>query len=153
MSQLKIKNGSNWESIPAGGIGVPSGGTTGQVLQKSSNTDYATEWATDENAYTAVQTLTATKSSQTITGVFNRRGKAVFVTISSTGSVNFGNDWQTLFTGLNDDFIPVTSNVIACVAQAPSHAQGIKLSVGSSTVQINMANTSAWVEGCFTYFL
>lgn len=46
MSQLKIKNGNNWESIPAGGIGVPSGGTTGQVLQKSSNTDYATEWAT-----------------------------------------------------------------------------------------------------------
>ena len=44
MSQLKIKNGNNWESIPAGGIGVPSGGTTGQVLQKSSNTDYATEW-------------------------------------------------------------------------------------------------------------
>lgn len=27
------------------GIGVPSGGTTGQVLQKSSGTDYATEWA------------------------------------------------------------------------------------------------------------
>lgn len=45
MSQLKIKNGNTWESIPAGGIGVPSGGTTGQVLQKSSNTDYATEWA------------------------------------------------------------------------------------------------------------
>ena len=46
MSQLKIKNGGSWEAIPAGGIGVPSGGTTGQVLQKSSNTDYATEWAT-----------------------------------------------------------------------------------------------------------
>lgn len=45
MSQLKIKNGNNWESIPAGGIGVPSGGTTGQVLQKSSGTDYATGWA------------------------------------------------------------------------------------------------------------
>ena len=48
MSQLKIKNGNNWESIPAGGVGVPSGGTTGQVLQKSSNTDYATEWATPQ---------------------------------------------------------------------------------------------------------
>lgn len=45
MSQLKIKNGNSWESIPAGGVGVPSGGTTGQVLKKSSNTDYATEWA------------------------------------------------------------------------------------------------------------
>ena len=45
MSQLKIKDGNNWVNIPASGIGVPSGGTTGQVLQKSSNTDYATEWA------------------------------------------------------------------------------------------------------------
>lgn len=45
MSQLKIKDGNNWINIPSSGIGVPSGGTTGQVLQKSSNTDYATEWA------------------------------------------------------------------------------------------------------------
>ena len=28
------------------GQGVPVGGTTGQVLEKSSNTDYATQWAT-----------------------------------------------------------------------------------------------------------
>ena len=46
MSQLKIKDGNNWIDIPASGVGVPSGGTTGQILQKSSNTDYATEWAT-----------------------------------------------------------------------------------------------------------
>ena len=45
MSQLKIRNGANWVDIPAGGVGVPSGGTTGQVLTKSSGTDYATEWA------------------------------------------------------------------------------------------------------------
>lgn len=31
------------QGIP--GAGVPSGGTTGQVLQKASNTDYQTEWA------------------------------------------------------------------------------------------------------------
>ena len=45
MSKLKIKNGSTWEEIPAGGVGVPSGGTAGQVLMKSSATDYADEWA------------------------------------------------------------------------------------------------------------
>lgn len=49
MSQLKIKNGATWEEIPAGGIGVPSGGTEGQVLTKSSATDYATQWATPQN--------------------------------------------------------------------------------------------------------
>lgn len=48
MSQLKIKDGNNWVNIPAGGIGVPSGGTAGQVLKKSSSTDYATEWATPQ---------------------------------------------------------------------------------------------------------
>lgn len=46
MSKLKIKNGTTWEEIPAGGVGVPSGGTAGQVLMKSSNTDYADEWHT-----------------------------------------------------------------------------------------------------------
>ena len=46
MSVLKVRNGaSSWESIPAGGVGVPSGGSAGQTLVKSSSTDYATEWA------------------------------------------------------------------------------------------------------------
>lgn len=35
------------QGIP--GAGVPSGGTTGQVLQKASNTDYQTEWADPES--------------------------------------------------------------------------------------------------------
>ena len=57
---LKIKNGNEWQSIPAivgpqgpagqngatgaAGPGVASGGTTGQVQKKKSNTDYDTEW-------------------------------------------------------------------------------------------------------------
>lgn len=47
MSQLKIRNpnDNSWYTIPEGGVGVPSGGTAGQVLTKSSGTDYATEWA------------------------------------------------------------------------------------------------------------
>lgn len=44
MSQLKIKNGDSWEVIPAGGIGVPSEGITGDVLVKTSSINYATEW-------------------------------------------------------------------------------------------------------------
>ena len=46
MSQLKIRNGNDWYSVPAGGAGVPSGGSAGDVLVKSSSVDYATEWAT-----------------------------------------------------------------------------------------------------------
>lgn len=45
MSQLKIYDGNTWVGIPAGGVGVPSGGSSGQYLKKSSSTDYATEWA------------------------------------------------------------------------------------------------------------
>ena len=38
------------------GVGVPSGGTTGQVLKKASGTDYDTEWATDNTAAPATAT-------------------------------------------------------------------------------------------------
>lgn len=64
MSQLKIKNGNNWESIPAGGIGVPSGGTTGQYLKKSSSTDYATEWAEPIKVYQLTGTLPSSTGSE-----------------------------------------------------------------------------------------
>lgn len=60
MSQLKIKNGNSWESIPAGGIGVPSGGDTGDVLRKSSSVDYATEWYDDNVVETDDVSLTFT---------------------------------------------------------------------------------------------
>ena len=55
-----IPKGEQGEQGPAGqdgtdgrdgtdGVGVPSGGTTGQVLKKKSNTDYDTEWGSDES--------------------------------------------------------------------------------------------------------
>ncbi len=66
MPQLKIKNNGVWVDIPAGGVGVPSGGTTGQVLQKASNTNYATEWATPpSNEW--ILAGTSSSSSQPVT--------------------------------------------------------------------------------------
>ena len=65
MSQLKIKDGNNWIDIPASGIGVPSGGTTGQVLQKSSGTDYATEWGSNYVGWTLAGT--STSSAEVVT--------------------------------------------------------------------------------------
>ena len=52
MSKLKIKDGNQWTEIPAGGVGVPSGGNAGDVLVKSSSVDYATEWADLPNLLT-----------------------------------------------------------------------------------------------------
>lgn len=48
VSGTNIKTINNNSLLGSGDIsisGIPSGGTQGQVLQKSSNTDYATEWA------------------------------------------------------------------------------------------------------------
>ena len=112
----------------------------------------ATGTIKNPQAASSSQTLTKTNNGQTITGVFNRFDGAVFVRINSTGNTNFGNDWQACFTGLNAEFRP-TADVIATVGQAPSHSQGFRIKANASTVEINMANTSAWVEGSFVYYI
>lgn len=47
MTVLKVKSGAGgtWEEVGGVGIGVPAGGTTGQVLTKTSAADYATAWS------------------------------------------------------------------------------------------------------------
>lgn len=63
MSQLKIKDGNSWVNIPSSGIGIPSGGSSGQFLKKSSSTDYATEWANINMPQTTILTPIVTKTS------------------------------------------------------------------------------------------
>ena len=55
----------------ADGAGVPTGGTTGQVLKKSSNTDYDTEWGTASSGGHTI--LNGSGSAM------NQRGKLQFV--------------------------------------------------------------------------
>lgn len=64
MSVLKIKNGNTWIEIPAGGVGVPSGGTSGQLLKKSNSTDYSTEWYTLTSSDLLAQGMTVLSSYQ-----------------------------------------------------------------------------------------
>lgn len=65
MSQLKIwdESKNTWVGIPAGGVGVPSGGSSGQFLKKSSSTDYATEWAEYKKSTPTYSTYTDISSS------------------------------------------------------------------------------------------
>lgn len=49
----------------SGGQGVPSGGTTGQILTKKSNTDYDTEWA-DINGQVLYDNSTGTNGTVTL---------------------------------------------------------------------------------------
>lgn len=54
----------------ADGVGVPAGGTSGQVLAKSSGSDYSTEWVTP---YTGAVTETVSGATPTITAQDNHR--------------------------------------------------------------------------------
>lgn len=85
MSQLKIKNvnDNSWISIPAGGVGVPSGGSAGDVLTKSSSTDYATEWTTPaSNEWTLLGT--SSNSSQMVT--YPSNAKEIFILGASSST-------------------------------------------------------------------
>ena len=67
--------GPQGETGPAGqdgapGVGVPAGGTTDQVLAKSSGEDYSTEWVTP---YTGTITETVSGATPTITAQDNHR--------------------------------------------------------------------------------
>jgi len=44
MSTLKIKSGGTWLNVAGAGVGVPSGGSAGQLLIKASATDYDMGW-------------------------------------------------------------------------------------------------------------
>ena len=82
--QLKIKNGSSWESIPAGGVGVPSGGSSGQYLKKSSSTDYATEW-TDLPKQVKIKRISATFNNAAVSNVDSNFTNAFLLSASGVG--------------------------------------------------------------------
>jgi hypothetical protein len=95
----------------ADGIGVPVGGTTGQALIKSSNTDYATEWGTvasspggsdtqvqfnDGGVFGGDAGLTFNKTSKTIT----LGGGTVTTSSPVIDAAQTWNDGAVAFTGL-----------------------------------------------------
>jgi hypothetical protein len=65
--------GIQGETGPAGadGQGVPTGGTTGQVLAKASDTDYDTEWVAPAGGGGAVYTLCKAKGNTSSASVAN----------------------------------------------------------------------------------
>jgi hypothetical protein len=65
------------------GIGVPTGGTTGQVLAKSSDTDYDTEWVNDGGGGGS-GTVTSVSGAGTVNGI------SLSGTVTSSGSLTLG---------------------------------------------------------------
>lgn len=105
-----LQGGHGFRGLP--GVGVPEGGTTGQVLKKSSNDDYDTEWDT-AGAAAAISVedegveLTATVASIDFVGdgvTASSTGDAVTVTIPGGGGVDELDDLSdVVITGPADD--------------------------------------------------
>ena len=95
-------------TIPAG-MGVSSGGTTGQVLAKKSNTDYDTQWVNQDVSSGTVTSVggTGTVSGLTLTG-----------TVTDSGNLTLGGTLSVL----PSNFASQTANYILA---APNGSAGI----------------------------
>lgn len=101
--QFKIGNGvSQYQNLPYGGligpsgIGVPSGGTSGQIIAKSSLSDYSTEWVDQ-----------FTGESPTLTGLISLNGSVRFG-ISEINETNIDCSTGNYFTKTISDFTTFT---------------------------------------------
>jgi len=93
------------------GVGVPVGGTTGQALIKSSNTDYATEWGTVASSPGGSDTQVQFNDGGSFGGdaglTFNKTSKAITLggatVTTSSPVIDAAQTWNavgTTFTGL-----------------------------------------------------
>ena len=108
---------------PAGadGVGVPSGGTTGQVLSKASGTDYDTEWTTPEAG--GVQDVQVNGTSVVTDGVANvpiaksnvlgvvKTNVTYGITINSSGELYIKNEGEAGIKRGNGTYGPIVSAV------------------------------------------
>ncbi|TWH46320.1 hypothetical protein [Sporomusa sp. KB1] len=82
----------------AAGTGIPAGGTAGQVLVKSSATDYAIAWATRQ--WTAGVALVNPENGQkSVLNMFPRAGKLVGYTIMTTDTPTAATGVQIFHNG------------------------------------------------------
>ena len=134
MSQLKIRNGNDWYSVPAGGAGVPSGGSAGQLLMKSSSTDYATEWINNINEVIDLSNdLVITKSSGSDT-----------VNSSSCTAYRSGNLIQIGFSFTSTATVSAGSNsFVGTLSGIPLPIHGINIHgyQGDSIIAIHISTT------------
>jgi len=128
-------------SVGVPGAGVPSGGTTGQVLKKVSNTDYDTTWGTDL-ASAAWGTITGTLSSQTdLQTALNL--KADLASPALTGNPTA----PTAATGDSDTTIATTAFVQQELAAGTAIAKSLEVYVRNQTGATLTAGTIVYING------
>jgi hypothetical protein len=80
-------------SVPAG-QGVPSGGTTGQFLAKSSATNYDTSWITITGVLNYQGTWNASTNTPALVSSVGTNGYYYVVSVAGSTSLNGISDWQ-----------------------------------------------------------
>ena len=144
MSQLKIRNGANWIDIPAGGVGVPSGGSTGEMLVKSSSTDYATEWALplsmkllwtnpDQSSDFAAQTVPLDLSGYDAVCILVRNQK---------GTDSGWNSTHIVFSGRPAELTPLSGDGTILMRIATMSSTGVYFDIGKSYATYRTATTN-----------
>lgn len=135
MSVLKIKDGNTWIPMPASGVGVPLGGTHGQVLMKASSTDYDAGWADDPSSIylkdIACSAMTGDFVSTTDFRI-NSNSSVAEVTFANPSAITSDVTWTTS-TGtikLNGTCSTATTcNILLTNCSSPSqyHGMGMEL--------------------------
>lgn len=148
-------------TIPRG-AGVNSGGTTGQVLTKATNTDYDTTWTTITGALNYQGTWNASTNTPTLTSSVGVNG--VYYVVSTAGSTNLngvtdwnigdwaifnGSAWQkidntdlvTSVNGLTGTVVLTAANVGAVGTIASADGSIIVTTVGAA-VDLSVSQTS-----------
>ena len=93
------ETGETGATGPAG-PGVAAGGTTGQFLRKKSNTDYDTEWVTDDYATISITALSV--PGITLTWIDNNDNSHRATRVGNMVIVNVGLDIDGTFTGTTE---------------------------------------------------
>jgi len=126
------------------GVGVPTGGTTGQILAKNSNTNYDTEWVnqaadavTSVNSQTGVVVLDTDDIADTATNRYT--DDTAIARLANTSGTNTGDqDLSGLvpYTGATSDVNLGTYKITTSAVQANSSAGGaIKSSSGANVAE------------------
>lgn len=141
MSVLKFKDqNNNWITVPAGGRGVPSGGTVGQYLKKSSSMDYTTEWASFPSVETLAITLNTSEWTSNTTWA-EKMGNIVIVHVYVQGTTQNG---KNIASGL-----PTPRNSITI---ADIGGSGLAVLNTSGSLAISSASTGGWLATTIVYF-